>query len=336
MFRDRIPHDRTPRAPFARDERGAIMVLWALFLAVAFGFLALAFDLGRVATTQTQLQSFADQVALAAAGELDGRNDAIARATTAADALIDGQQTFGTGAQTFGGATTYTLTFFSSLPPNSDTDVPTAVTTTSRAARYVRVTVNARTVLTPFAHIAATLNGNSRLSASVSASATAGFTSWACDITPLFFCVPDNAWRANNNVGDQIQMVSGSSGGGAWTPGNFGFLDPTVLPVDRSGPCAPGGVPLSGAQLYRCLVGAERGITQCLETTAPLLTRPGQAVGLTQFFNTRFDIFDGPAKTYENDAPYRPAPNVLSDLWTAASGGGGGGGGGGRPPGPGV
>ena len=42
---------------FARDERGAVLVLWGLFLAVGFGFLALAFDIGRIATTQTQLQS---------------------------------------------------------------------------------------------------------------------------------------------------------------------------------------------------------------------------------------------------------------------------------------
>ena len=123
MFRDRIPHARTTRAPFARDERGAILVLWALFLAVAFGFLALAFDLGRIATTQAQLQSFADQVALAAAGELDGRTDSITRATAAANGLIDGQQTYANGSQALGGSGDYTLTFLSTLPA-SDTVPP--------------------------------------------------------------------------------------------------------------------------------------------------------------------------------------------------------------------
>lgn len=317
MFCDPRSHASLTGTGFARDERGAVLVLWALFLAVAFGFLALAFDLGRVATTQTQLQSFADQVALAAAGELDGRTDAITRATAAANGLIEGQQTYGTGDQALGGSADYTLTFLSTLPA-SDTAAASATTTDARLARYVRVTVNEQTVLTPFAHVNAVLNGNSQLSAAISASATAGFSSFACDITPLFFCVPSGTWRAKDNIGKQVEIVSGSSGGGAWTPGNFGFLDPTVLPTDPTGPCAGE----NGAQLYRCLVGAERGITQCIETTDPLLTRPGQAVGLTEFFNTRFDLFDGGMKSYANRAAYRPAPNVLSDLWKEASGGG--------------
>jgi Flp pilus assembly protein TadG len=303
------------RASFARDERGAILVLWAMFLAVAFGFLALTFDLGRIATTQTQLQSFADQVALAAAGELDGRSDAIIRATAAADGLIDGQQTFATGAQSLGGAGDYTLTFLASLPADDGADAAGAVTTDSTQARYVRVDVALREVLTPFAHVNAVLNGNSQVSADTTASATAGFTSFACDITPLFFCIPSPGWRAKDHVGSQIEAVSGSSGNSLWTPGNFGFLDPSVLPVDPTGPCNG----LNGAPLYRCLVGAERGITTCIQLDASLVTRPGQAQGLTEAFNARFDIFQGPMNSYRNRPGYRPAPNVLSDLWSDGS-----------------
>jgi Flp pilus assembly protein TadG len=307
MSTDRNP---SPQARFARDERGAVLVLWALFLAVAFGFLALAFDLGRLATTQTQLQSFADQVALAAAGELDGRPGARARATAAANGLIDGQQTYAQGAQALD-ADDFTLVFLSNLPAN-DRDAATAVATNDASARFVRVVVDRRTVLTPFANVTATLNGNARISADVGAEATAGFSSYACDITPLFFCVPNPSWRAEAHVGIQVEAVSGSAGNGLWTPGNFGFLDPTILPVDPTGPCRN----LNGAQLYRCLVGAERGITTCIETTAPLETRPGQAQGLTEAFNARFDIFQGSMGQYRNNASYRPAPNVLSDQWS--------------------
>jgi Flp pilus assembly protein TadG len=311
MFRDRIPHARTTRAPFARDERGAVLVLWALFLAVAFGFLALAFDLGRIATTQTQLQSFADQVALAAAGELDGRTDSITRATTAANQLIDGQQTYANGSQALGGSGDYTLTFLSTLPA-SDTVAATSVTADGRLARYVRVNVNLRTVLTPFAHVNAVLNGGSQISAGITASATAGFTSFACDITPLFFCVPNNGWRADANKGRQIEAVSGSSGGGAWTPGNFGFLE---LQEDPNGPCAG----LGAGPRYRCLAAAERGITTCIQTTKPFVTRPGQASGLTEAFNARFDIYQGPVSSFRTDNRYRPAPNVMSDQWGAGA-----------------
>jgi Flp pilus assembly protein TadG len=319
MFRDRMPHARTTPAGFARDERGAVLVLWALFLAVAFGFLALAFDLGRIATTQTQLQSFADQVALAAAGELDGRTDAITRATTAANQLIDGQQTYAQGSQSLGGSGDYTLTFLSTLPA-SDTVAATAVTTDGRLARYVRVDVNQRTVLTPFAHVNAVLNGGDQLSAGINASATAGFTAFACDITPLFFCVP-SGWRATNNIGNQILLRSGGGNkkknsaddveddpNAAWGPGNFGFINPSRLPVDPTGPC--GTLPANSAQLFRCLVGAERAVTSCIETRSALPTKTGQIQGLAGAFNSRFDIFLGGNKYDENPA-FRPAPNVV-------------------------
>lgn len=297
---------RTAARPgFARSEDGAILVLWALFLAVAFGFLALAFDLGRVATTQTQLQSFADQVALAAAGELDGRADSITRANMAAANLIAGTQTFASGSQSLG-AGDFTLTFLRTLPADDGADAPAAVTTDGRLARYVRVDVARRTVFTPFAHINARLTGNSRLSGGISASATAGFTAWACDVTPLFFCVPDQSWRAANHVGRQIQLRSGGQGA-AWGPGNFGFLDVSSLPIDSSGPCAG----LNGAQLYRCLVGAERAVTACIETRSGVDTQPGQRVGLAEAFNTRFDIYQGSMQSLRSNPAYRPAPNTI-------------------------
>lgn len=290
---------------FARADGGAILVLWGLFLAVAFGFLALAFDLGRIATTQTQLQSFADQVALAAAGELDGRADAIARAEVAATNLISGTQTYASGSQTLG-AGDITLTFLRTLPADDGADAPGAVTTDGRQARYVRVDIARRTVFTPFSHVNARLTGGSRLSGGVSASATAGLTAWACDVTPLFFCVPDQSWRAAGNIGQQILLRSGGQGA-AWGPGNFGFLDVSSLPVDSSGPCAG----LNGAQLYRCLVGAERGITACIETRLGVDTQPGQRVGLAEAFNTRFDIYQGSMQGMRSNPAYRPAPNTI-------------------------
>ena len=52
-----------------RAEDGTAAILWAMSLLVVFGLLALAFDIGRLGATQSELQSFADNVALAAAGE---------------------------------------------------------------------------------------------------------------------------------------------------------------------------------------------------------------------------------------------------------------------------
>lgn len=61
----------------ARDEAGTILVFLGIVLGVVLGFVAPAFDLGRASITRSELQSFADSVALAATGELDGNNDAI-------------------------------------------------------------------------------------------------------------------------------------------------------------------------------------------------------------------------------------------------------------------
>jgi hypothetical protein len=293
---------------FARSEDGTVLVLWALFLAVAFGFLALSFDLGRVASTQSDMQSFADQVALAAAGELDGRTDAITRATAAAAGLIRDTQTYGNGTTALAGAGDYTLTFLTTLPTD-DRTVATATTTDGRVARFVRVQTAQRTVQTPFAAANAAMRGTPTVNVQslISATATAGMTSYACDVTPLMFCAPDANWRATANIGDQILLRSGGGGAGAWGPGNFGFLDVTSLPVDSTGPCNG----LSGANLYRCLVGAEHGISACIRTDAGVDTQPGQRVGLAEAFNTRFDHFRGTMSSEQTNANYRPAPNTI-------------------------
>jgi hypothetical protein len=292
---------------FAKSEDGTVLVLWALFLAVALGFLALSFDLGRVASTQSELQSFADQVALASAGELDGRTDAITRATAAASGLIRDSQTYANGTFALGGAGDYTLTFLRTLPIN-DRQVATATTTDARLARYVRVQLAQRTVRTPFAAATAAMNGTPTVNvqSNISAAATAGMTSWACDVTPLMFCVPNNSWRASANIGNQILLRSGG-GSAAWGAGNFGFLDVTSLPVDSTGPCNG----LNGANLYRCLVGAERGITACIRTDAGVDTQTGQRVGLAEAFNTRFDIYRGSMNQESRNPRYRPAPNTV-------------------------
>ncbi|PZX36216.1 putative Flp pilus-assembly TadE/G-like protein [Roseinatronobacter thiooxidans] len=329
MSQDRPPLalPARPKRAFTRDEDGGILVFWALFLAVAFGFAALTFDIGRVANTQSELQSFADQVALAAAGELDGRSGAITRATAAANGLISRSQTFGDGGAMMSGQGAYTLTFLSALPAD-DRDPATATTTDPTRARFVQVSVNQRNVQTPFAAINATLVGRAgaNAQAQVGATAVAGAAAYACDITPLFFCIP-SGWSASANTGQQILLRTGGKEPknkddeqdrtkAFWQPGNFGFLDPASLDVDPDGACSN----QSGANLYRCLVGAESAITQCIRTDAGVDTLTGQRQGLARAFNTRFDIYAGALNSQQNNPFYRPAPNVLSDIWEPSSG----------------
>ncbi|MCB2123724.1 MAG: hypothetical protein KDE06_10740, partial [Rhodobacteraceae bacterium] len=78
---------RRTAAGFARDEDGAILVIVAVSLGMILGMIALSYDLGRMAATQSELQSYADHVALAAAGELDG---VVAQAASGTNPAVPG------------------------------------------------------------------------------------------------------------------------------------------------------------------------------------------------------------------------------------------------------
>lgn len=297
------------RAIAFRDEQdGGIMVFFAVSLVVFLGLVTLSFDLGRIAITQTELQSFADSVALAAAGELDGKADSITRATAAA-AIIADTQTFGSGDIALQGAGDYTLSFFESLP-GSDTAAMTATTTDPFAAAFVRVVVNSQNVALTYGAAFAALGGFDEAESDVFAQATAGYTQFACDVTPLMFCLPNTGYTADSNIGNMIQLRSGGNNS-AWGPGNFGFLDITRSGAGQSGPCA--GLP--EAQQYRCLLGGIDVVDQCYGVPGGVDTLPGQRVGLANAaMNTRFDMYNGAIGQAANDPLFAPAPNVIKGI----------------------
>ncbi|SFC07888.1 TadE/TadG family type IV pilus assembly protein [Tropicimonas isoalkanivorans] len=291
-----------------KAEEGTILVFWAMCLGMFLGIVALSFDLGRVGITQTELQAYADNVALAAAGELDGRDDSIIRARAAAATLITDWQSFGSEGNVLAGSDDYTLTFFRTLPDN-DTDALTDVTTDPRKAAYVRATATANTVDMTFAAAFAGLTGHEDRDVVVNASAVAGFTQYACDITPLMFCLPNADYTADAHIGDMILLRSGGNGA-AWGPGDFGFLDPAKIKVDPNGPCAG----LNGQKLDSCLMGAIGSITQCFAQNGVDI-EPGQKVGIEDaMFNVRFDIFKATMNGAKNDPDYAPAPNVIKGI----------------------
>ena len=157
---------------------------------------ALSFDLGKRSSTHTELQSFADNVALAAAGELDGMPGAITRAQTAANQLIVDEMTFGEGDTVLSGASDFTLQFYQFLPDNEDawdTNVLADGYQTpddDLIARFVRVQVNPVQGQWSFARLLSVFSSAPLPSENVAAEATAGYTSLACDVAPVFFCMP--------------------------------------------------------------------------------------------------------------------------------------------------
>lgn len=301
-----------------KDEEGAIIVFWAVALCAILGIVALSFDFGQKASTQSELQSFADQVALASAGELDGKADAITRATNAAANLIADSQTFASGAHALSGSGDYALTFYKSLPASDSDSMDPGLTTDPAKAIYVRVKVTPRSV--PFTFMAAfdALRGSTSANPTIGASAVAGFTQYACDITPMMFCIPSPGFKAKDNIGKMILLRSGGQGA-AWGPGDFGFLDLSTAGLDSSGPCAG----LNGAQQTRCLIGSQGALTQCFSQRG-VDTEPGQKVGIENSgYNVRFDIFAGGMSSKKNDANYPAAPNVIKGMKPNGKGNGG-------------
>ena len=174
-----------------KSEDGATLVFVGVCLAVLLGLAALTFDLGRVAATQSDLQAYADNVALAAAGELDGQADSITRALEAAAKVIEDRQTFADGENQLLGADDYSIRFLSGLPNmdreyfDPDDDLTGFETNSAFDATLVEVTTQQRSVFLPFFRAFAVLNGSTPTDGLVSARAVAGFTQYACDIATL-------------------------------------------------------------------------------------------------------------------------------------------------------
>ncbi|WP_170362154.1 TadE/TadG family type IV pilus assembly protein [Ruegeria arenilitoris] len=291
---------------FAQDERGTVAILWGTAFVAFLGFFAITMDVGRMNSTHAELQSFADHVALAAAGELDGQPDAITRATNAAANLISDSQTFANGSATLSGSSDYTLSFHSALPASDLTPLGADVTTNPREAKFAQVVLTPKSLSMNLASALDRVLGGSGVSASVWAEAVAGYSKAACDISPLMFCLPPD-WENTLTVGDQILLRSGGNGT-AWGPGNFGFIDLATF-EDASGVCAD-----EGGNKLACLIAAQSQITQCVLTNG-LDTEPGQKVGITNAaFNVRFDIFRSVLNGEKNNPDFAPAPNVIKGI----------------------
>ena len=288
---------------FLASRDGTILVLVAMAMVIFLGFVALSFDLGRVASTQSELQSYADNVALAAAGELDGGDDALVRATNAAARIAD-SQTFGTGDRTLDDAD-YCIDFHTTLPADDATTMaacPVAAPNPADAI-YARVLVNQHGVNTPIANAAAMLTGNDPLNAAVDAEAVAGYTAYACDITPMMFCVPPG-FKADEHIGEMIRMRAGAS----WERGNFGFLNTSDIVNDQ---IAEQCQDLGPIQTTQCQLAAANNRTGCFAQRG-VVSKPGQNQGnLSPALNVRFNEYEASVQDMSDELLFAPAPNTI-------------------------
>ncbi len=260
------------------DESGAIAPTFALALVGLISVGGLAFDYARLAAMDTELQNAADQAALAAASQLDGTAGACTRASAAAVGLVANETRFANDGNASGTAVTVTgetacdqigsIRFYSTAAR--------AAATTDATARFVEVTVNARTAKYALTPIVGALN-----SGAIAATAFAGLGSAICKVPPVMICNPQETagsttFDASLLVGKGLKLVSVGQNGG-WSPGNFGYLN------------TGGGS--NGAPGLREALGWTAPPGNCIAQTG-VDTKPGATVSVTDALNTRFDIYD--------------------------------------------
>lgn len=311
-----------------RDDDGAVAPTVALSLVALIAAGGIAFDYARMATMDTELQSAADQAALAAASQLDGEDGACERAVAAARNMVANQTKM---ANDNGGlAVTIadpgvcgddsSITFDANASIRFYKDIgKTDPSDDDANAKFVEVTVDPREASYALTPIAAAFR-----SGEMSAKAFAGLGEAICKTPPLMVCNPNPGTpfdaESLRGVGVQVtghgnnNCVPGKDPGcnttvSSWGPGDFGFLD-------------VGG---NNATLQQALAFKEIPV-DCLQTEDQDVTT-GNPQGVYAAINTRFDIYDFAsgkgAALADCFAPASKCPaasNVAKDLVNTTSG----------------
>ena len=310
------------------------MVFFMVSAITVLGIVALSFDLGRRASTQTDMQAFVDNVVLAAAGELDGSANAIVNATNAANMVISASNErlkAGTASQNVEIALDQ-IVFYQNLPdrdgpPSFDPAQLSSPSSPSykyrlppsdlgsepdpALARYVGIRL--RTVDVPWM-FAGIFSASDLPGEAIGAVAVAGMTEWTCDIAPILFCLPEN------EAGEPEQLTRGIAMNlrtarqfDQWRVGEFGLVE---VAADPTGPCA-GLTNEAGRQA--CLITLETRIAACFQPDRTD-TMPGQRFQQeSAAFNMPFDLYDNTMIQFFNDALYAPGPHSVSGrVWTDA------------------
>jgi Flp pilus assembly protein TadG len=282
------------------NESGAVASLYAIAILTLVAMAGIGFDYGRMVALDTELQNAADQAALAAATQLDGRDGAIDRARNAAT------DTFATATSEFvnetrfanddGGRAIVDLGFV--FYDGYVDDAPGAVAADDADAKVVEVTVNPREVhyaLTPLVG-AVYDRAMGRAMATIEDS--------TCNVPPLMFCSPSRSFPGPGDVGKGVPLHMKKNQANtnpddplaenpAWAPGNFGFLD---IDYDRKGK-------------KNVTLGYNSTTAGCFNDE--IQSRTGFRTPEARALNTRFDIYENSAPSCDNDnGDFCPAANV--------------------------
>jgi Flp pilus assembly protein TadG len=285
------------------DQRGAIAPTVALALVGLIAVGGLAFDYARLGTMDTELQQAADQAALAAATQLDGKSGAITRADAAARNLVVNRTSFANdaGTATVGGLT---MTYYDSYDQSADSFG--TVTTDPLKAKVVKVEVGGRTAKYAMTPIIGLITGQT-----VVAQAVASVGNAICKTPPVMLCNPvEPSSNTNKELafaptpGTGLRLITGD----ATVPGNFGWLESGLA---------------SGATALASALGYNSPPGDCLPETG-VTTKPGMTSSVLSAYNTRFDVYDNGNSTCPSQygGICSPAINTRKDLVCDPNGGG--------------
>lgn len=248
----RLPHSLRQ---LARNEDGAVAPLVAMSVIGLVSVGALAFDYSRLVALDTELQNAADQAALAAATQLDN-SGSCAAPEAAARNLVANETRFATDG----------LDNIVAIPEGGVVCEDDMVT----------VTVQARTADFAITPVYA-LTDDERTGTTL-ARASARLASAICKVPPLMMCNPTELTTGEFDIeahkGKGILAKAG--GGGAWAPGNFGFLEVGASP---------------SANNLRDIFGRTSTNFECVADTG-VTTAPGNMTAVAAAINTRFDIYE--------------------------------------------
>jgi Flp pilus assembly protein TadG len=304
------------------DQSGAIAAVYALALPALIAVGGIAFDYARLAAMDSELQNAADQAALAAVTQLDGSVGACSRASATAVSLVTNNSLFAND----GALPEVTVTGEAACDATGSikfwqNKTKTTAATSDANARFVEVTVNARTARYALTPIVGAFS-----SGAIDATAFAGLGSSVCKVPPIMICSPDPsvAFDADGRKGQGVVATGHSPGSGGnlnngnqggspgsgsnstWSPGNFGFLQ--VNDADANN---------RNAALLKALAYTNPP-TDCVQIDENRVST-GNPQGLYDAINTRFGIYDFNnngngnvlASCEGGDCP--PAPNVRMD-----------------------
>jgi Flp pilus assembly protein TadG len=275
-----------------KDQSGQILIYFTILLPVMLGLIGLALEGGRFLMLHSQLQDLADAAAIAGAKELNGADDAIARATNAAEKVLT-NDTWWSNVALAGAQTVDPPVFCSQLqgvpadnPAPADVCQPDPKVTPENAA-YIKVTTVERQVTPTF------LVAVGASASTTKATATAGSTFVACSVQPLMLCNPNEPNEFTAKPGDLFGF-SQTGNTGVYSRGDFNLLDPA-------------GQARSHAMQIRNLLAAVNPNFCYIDNVS---TAQGQKIqDLADGINVRFDI--PPQGGNATGLDKTPAPNVV-------------------------